>query len=325
MSPSRPADHYRALVGAGAVSAALKFGKWGTSLGTSSASSASSFPSSSSHRRMRMSRVRQGPRTALQAQTAYRWEQGDAVDQELRIMLPVPQSTTAKDIDFKVCERFIRVGLKNLMDQVLLEGELWSSVDVEDTYFELEDSEDSEDSESGRFLKVYLAKCHVETWEEVLKPCWTWEPAGRHNEEIRIHVPVGNDVKASDLDFRLSYGRIRLACNDKPLLEGDLWGQVDPTDCDWMIENHKGQRCVVVSLGKLHVRENWDRLLKTEEGKGGWETFQPGSRKDVDMAVLGSLEYVNTLLHQKDVEYAKEYLDHILPPEQEAEKTGEQR
>ena len=248
--------------------------------------------------------------------TAFRWEQGDATDQEVRIMFPVG-AAAAKDVEFKISERFLRVGL---IGQVpFLEGELWSAVDVEETYFELEDFE------SGRFLVVYLAKKHIETWEEVLKPCWTWEPAGRHNEEIRIYVPIGAAVKASDIDFQLSYGKIRLAVGGEPLLDGDLWGQVDSTDCDWMIENRNSQRCVVISLGKLHVRENWDRLLKTEEGKGGWDAFRPGSRKDVDMAVLGSLEYVNTLLHQKDVEYARDYLDHILPPEHdEMESTIEE-
>jgi hypothetical protein len=56
----------------------------------------------------------------------------------------------------------------------------------------------------------------------------------------------------------------------------------------------------------------------------GWEMGIRDWSKDVDMAVLGSLEYVNTLLHQKDVQYAREYLDHILPPEHdEMERTVE--
>lgn len=261
-------------------------------------------------------RVPPNSRMPLRTGTAFRWEQGETTDQELRIMFPVAAATAGKDVYFSVCKRYIRVGLVGHMP--LLEGELWSAIDVEDTYYQLEDFD------SGRFLVVYLAKCHVETWEEVLKPCWTWEPAGRHNEEIRIYVPIGNDVKASDIDFQLSYGKIRLHCGGQQLLDGDLWGQVDSTDYDWMIEHRDGQRCVVISLAKLHVRENWGRLLKTEEGKGGWDAFKPGSRKDVDMAVLGSLEYVNTLLHQKDVQYAREYLDHILPPEHdEMERTVE--
>lgn len=241
----------------------------------------------------------------------YSWEQGEATDQELRITFPVPFDTTAKDVDFQISEKNLRLALK---DEPLLEGELWSTIDVEESYFELEDFELGRSDELGRFLVVYLAKCHVETWEEVLKPTWTWEAAGRHNEEIKIYVPIGDDVKASEIEFQLSYGHIEVRRRGEALLVGELWGQVDSTDYDWMIEQHD-QRCVVITLGKLHVREHWDRLLKSEEGQGGWETFKPGSRKDIDMAVLGSLDYVNTLLHQKDVEYAREYLDHILPPE----------
>lgn len=57
----------------------------------------------------------------------------------------------------------------------LLEGELWSSAEPEESYFELEDEarrEDEADEASGtcRYLVVYLAKQRVETWEEVLKP-----------------------------------------------------------------------------------------------------------------------------------------------------------
>ncbi len=245
----------------------------------------------------------------------YSWEQGEATDQELRIKFPVPSDTTAKDVDFQISERNLRLALKG---EILLEGELWSTVDVEESYFELEDfgSSSGRSDDLGRFLVVYLAKCHVETWEEVLKPTWTWEAAGRHNEEIKIYVPIGDDVKASEIEFQLSYGHIEVQSRGETVLVGELWGQVDSTDYDWMLEQHDLTRCVVITLGKLHVREHWERLLKSEEGSpGGWETFKPGSRKDMDMAVLGSLDYVNTLLHQKDVEYAREYLDHILPPE----------
>lgn len=262
-------------------------------------------------RRCTVTKMQASKTTKATLLSRYSWEQGEATDQELRITFPVPFDTTAKDVDFKISEKNLRIALKG---DPLLEGELWSTIDVEESYFELEDFELGRSDELGRFLVVYLAKCHVETWEEVLKPTWTWEAAGRHNEEIKIYVPIGDDVKASEIEFQLSYGHIEVRRRGEALLVGELWGQVDSTDYDWMIEQHD-QRCVVITLGKLHVREHWDRLLKSEEGRGGWETFKPGSRKDIDMAVLGSLDYVNTLLHQKDVEYAREYLDHILPPE----------
>lgn len=260
-------------------------------------------PTPAPRARLRPPRRRQPWPVAL---LAYRWEQGLAKDQELRVALDVAPGTSAEDVDLELKEDWMRLAVNN---EVRLEGELWSSVDTEETYYELEDRD------TGRVLVLYLAKNHVETWEEVLRPRYSWEPRGRHNEEIRIYAPVAPDLKSNEVDFTLSYGRIRLSCRDEVIIDGELWGAVDAGDYEWMIEDHEGQRCVVISLGKLHVRENWERLLRSEEGQQGWETFKPGSRKDVDMAMLGSLEYVNSLLHQRDVQYARDYLDYILPPE----------
>ena len=244
-------------------------------------------------------------------QGSLRWEQGDATDQELRIFMPVAHDILAKDVELDLKERYLRLGVRG---QPLIEGELWSRADVDDTYFELETREQE------RFLVLYLAKANVETWEEVLRPCYTWEPAGRHNEEIRIYVPVSHELRPSDVDFQLANGHLRLAFGQEVVLDGELWGAVELDDCNWMIDVRNGHRNIVVSLGKLHVREHWDRLWKSEEGKTGWPTFQPGSRKEIDMAVLGSLDYVHTLLNQRDVDYARDYLDHVLPQEAEQEE-----
>ena len=256
-------------------------------------------------------RLRPPRRRRPLALSAYRWEQGLAKDQELRVALDVAPGTSAEDVDFELKEDWMRLAVNQ---EVRLEGELWSSVDTEETYYELEDRD------TGRVLVLYLAKNHVETWEEVLRPRYSWEPRGRHNEEIRIYAPVAVDLKSNEVDFMLSYGRIRLSCRGEVIIDGELWGAVDAGDYDWMIEDYEGQRCVVISLGKLHVREHWERLLRSEKQQG-WETFKPGSRKDVDMAMLGSLEYVNSLLHQRDVQYARDYLDYILPPEDDGQSS----
>ena len=226
--------------------------------------------------------------------------------------MPVADDTVAKDVELELRERYLRIGVRG--KPPLIEGELWSCADVDDTYFELETREGL-----GRVLVLYLAKAKVETWEEVLRPCYTWEPAGRYNEEIRIYIPVSAELRPSEVDFQLSNGRLCLRCASEVVLDGKLWGAVELEECDWMIDVHNGRRSVVVSLAKLHVREHWDRLWKSEEGKAGWPTFKPGSRKDVDMAVLGSLDYVHTLLNQRDVDYARDYLNHVLPPEEEEE------
>lgn len=257
--------------------------------------------------RLRRGRVRLG--------ASFRWEQGDASDQELRIFMPVGSDTSAKDVELELTETYLRIGLSG--KPPMIEGDLWSCADVEDTYFELEARPTEGARKDVKELVLYLAKKRVETWEEVLRTCYKWEPAGRYNEEIRIYVPLRDELGASDVDFQLANGRLRLRCAEEVVLDGELWGAVELEDCDWMIDVHDGQRSIIVSLGKLHVREHWERLWKSEEGKAGWPVFKAGSRKDIDMAVLGSLDYVHTLLNQRDVDYARDYLNHVLPDDEE--------
>ena len=95
-------------------------------------------------------RAQPNSRMPLRTRAAFRWEQGEATDQELRIIFPVAAATAGKDVYFTVCKQYIRVGLVGHLP--LLEGELWSAIDVEDTYYELEDLA------FGRFLVVLLGQ-----------------------------------------------------------------------------------------------------------------------------------------------------------------------
>lgn len=232
--------------------------------------------------------------------------------------MPVSEDIVAKDIEFTLAGRSLRVGLRG-QQQPLLDAVLWSEVDPEDTYFEVS-------RQAGQLcVVVYLAKRYVETWEQVFQQPYTWEQGGRYNEEVRVFIPIADHVKLGDIEFQLSHGRLVVGLQGRcPFIDGELWGAVDLADCGWMIEEHAGQRAVIVSLAKKHVRENWDRLLKTEEGKGGLPVFEPGSRKDVDLAVLGSLDYVNALLNQRDVPYAQQYLKHMLPEDDDEGPQGDE-
>eukprot|EP00933_Yihiella_yeosuensis_P040002 TRINITY_DN34210_c0_g1_i1.p1 TRINITY_DN34210_c0_g1~~TRINITY_DN34210_c0_g1_i1.p1 ORF type:complete len:381 (+),score=48.15 TRINITY_DN34210_c0_g1_i1:102-1244(+) len=253
---------------------------------------------------------------------AFRWEQGDASDQEVRVFIPISEDVKSKNVFFELVEasKFLRVGLQDGSN--LLEGELFGEVVADETYFELEILDDG-----IRYLVLYLAKQRVETWEQLMRPCYTWEQTGRHNEELQIYIPLHTEVEASDVEFQLGGGHLRIGLKGsaRPFLDDDLWGHVDLEDSSWTFDKYKGQRCIVVSLAKLHVRECWDRLLKTEAGKTGLPAFQPGEgRKDADLAVLDSLDYVNTVLTQKDLPYAQGYLDHILRHEDEDEEEEEE-
>ena len=85
-----------------------------------------------------MTKMQASKATKATLLSQYSWEQGEATDQELRITFPVPSDTTAKDVDFQISEKHLRIALKG---DPLLEGELWSTIDVEESYFELEDFE----------------------------------------------------------------------------------------------------------------------------------------------------------------------------------------
>eukprot|EP00439_Symbiodinium_sp_Y106_P064774 s55_g10.t1 len=148
--------------------------------------------------RLRRGRVRLG--------ASFRWEQGDASDQELRIFMPVGSDTSAKDVELELTETYLRIGLSG--KPPMIEGDLWSCADVEDTYFELEARPTEGARKDVKELVLYLAKKRVETWEEVLRTCYKWEPAGRYNEEIRIYVPLRDELGASDVDFQLANGRL---------------------------------------------------------------------------------------------------------------------
>lgn len=236
------------------------------------------------------------------------WEQGDAKDQEVRVFIPIQGKLDARDVELKLQGRQLRVVHKGSGE--LVSGLLWSDVD-DDSYFEIEQVN------SRLCLVLYIAKKYLQTWEFLWQPPFRWEQAGRYNEVIQISIPVGSAVQAGDVDFRLSTNKIRIGLKDQePFLDDELWGAVDIEDSEWMIEELGDERLLQISLAKLHVREHWERLLKTEEGERGLPVFSPGSRKEVDLAVLGQLDYVHSLLQQRDNEYARDYLDHLLPAEE---------
>jgi len=267
------------------------------------------------HLRARTARA-QAAADARIAKAGYRWEQGMIYDQEVRVFIPASADAKAADVDFKFIGSMLRIGFKG--QKPVLQGQVWGDADAEDTYYELQTID------GQRFLVLYLAKDKAETWEDVMKPPYSHEPYGRHLEEIRVTVPISDDVQAEDVEFELSEGQLRLGLRGRePFIDDELWGCVDLEDSNWMFDVHDGQRAIVVTLSKLHIREHWERLLKTEEGKGGLPTFQPGTRKELDVAALESLEYVNKLLLQKDSDYAKDYLNHIMPKKEEEEASGE--
>lgn len=149
---------------------------------------------------------------------------------------------------------------------------------------------------------------------------YSFEEAGRYNEEVRIYVPLGEQHTATDVDFDLRDGQIRVGLKGKPpAVEGKLWKPVEMEDSDWMIDAHEGRRSILVTLTKVNVREGWDHLLQHEakpeetavrdsSPMSDKDYFGPPLSNKTDMAVLEQLDRVQALLQQKRIDDARELL-----------------
>lgn len=96
-----------------------------------------------------------------------------------------------------------------------------------------------------------------------LRARYSWEE-GVTGREIRVFVPVSEAVRSRNIDFQLTPTRLRVGVKGTPpIIEDDLWGEVDVQECTWFIEQHGGRRCVAITLQKLE----WDswRFLSRQE------------------------------------------------------------
>jgi hypothetical protein len=241
----------------------------------------------------------------------------------------VGPSVRTRDVDLQLARERLRVSVK---DTVVLDAQLWRAIDVEESTWEMEEHN------GVQSVVVELAKKETwERWEHLTKRSgtegdnYTWEQCGRFNEEVRIHIPVPDDVHTNDVDFSLVEGMLKVGLKgQEPIIDGQLWGKIDMKEfANWYLDDHQGRRCIIVSLEKVNVREGWERLLvrdsnreDTVEGSSGPE---PGTRKDMDMQVLGQLEHVEYLLQQRRLDDAQRFMGILTHDcEEEAEKEAEE-
>lgn len=138
---------------------------------------------------------------------------------------------------------------------------------------------------------------------------FSWEESGRHAHEIKIYFPIGEEVSPKEVEFSYSDGRLSLGLHHQaPVVEGELFGDVDPEEQDWMIDSHEGRRSVVVTLTKVNPRLSWDELLKGAASTGSTTQPDPSPDPKMDYDVLDQMEHVEFLLKQKRLEEAQEVL-----------------
>mmetsp|Transcript_34162 Transcript_34162/g.68985 ORF Transcript_34162/g.68985 Transcript_34162/m.68985 type:complete len:238 (-) Transcript_34162:152-865(-) len=149
---------------------------------------------------------------------------------------------------------------------------------------------------------------------------YTWEEAGRYNEEVRIYVPLDQGEKASDIDFELAERVLRVGVKGRvPAVDGELWRSVELEDIDWMIDQHEGKRSIVVTLTKVNVREGWRHLLKKDAPPDELLGPEEVLSNEMDLSVLGQLDRVQALLQQKRLDEARELMNIMTADIREAE------
>jgi len=148
---------------------------------------------------------------------------------------------------------------------------------------------------------------------------YSWEEAGRYNEEVRIYIPLGQGEKAADVDFALSEGSLRVGVKGRaPVVEGQLFRAVEMEDSDWMIDWHEGKRSIVVTLTKVNVREGWRHLLREDAPPDELPGPDKVVSNKLDLSVLGQLDRVQALLQQRRLDEARELMNIMTADIQEA-------
>lgn len=138
---------------------------------------------------------------------------------------------------------------------------------------------------------------------------FSWEEFGRHAHEIKIYLPIASDVTPRDVAFSYADGWLRLGLESHaPVVEGELFGDVDAEEQDWMIDTHEGVRSVVVTLTKVNPRLSWDELFKGVPSSSSTTQPEPSADPKTDYDVLEQMERIEFLLKQKRLEEAQEML-----------------
>lgn len=107
-----------------------------------------------------------------------------------------------------------------------------------------------------------VPRSHASPWigEASSEVAFTWEEVGSFRRELRLYIPVGDEVGAKDIDFELSHRQLQVGLKSrKPIIEGTLWGGVDVDLSSWTLEDHSGKWSLVVSLFKEKSFEAWAR------------------------------------------------------------------
>jgi hypothetical protein len=104
--------------------------------------------------------LRHSTKILAKAEEGYEWTQGD---KDISILIPIDESIKAKDVNYKLTPRNLVLGIKNRAP--LIEGELFSKVKPDDSYWEIDEVN------GKRTIRTLLQKDTVSfSWKSLMKP-----------------------------------------------------------------------------------------------------------------------------------------------------------
>jgi len=87
-----------------------------------------------------------------------------------------------------------------------------------------------------------------------------------NSPEIRVRVPVGDDVRAKDCDVKIGRKTLRVGIRgQQPIIDDALWKECDAEESTWEFAQDGGERCIIVTILKKGKWDVWTHLLRCEE------------------------------------------------------------
>eukprot|EP00439_Symbiodinium_sp_Y106_P022850 s4181_g2.t2 len=100
---------------------------------------------------------------------------------------------------------------------------------------------------------------------------WCGGAGDESEEEIMVFVPIPADAAVDDIVVNIRQTSLTIGVRgEMPVLDGPLWKGIKADESGWVIDQERGQRCIIATLIKRDVWIDYDYLLKSHaEGAAG--------------------------------------------------------
>ncbi|CAE7302391.1 BOB1 [Symbiodinium sp. KB8] len=99
---------------------------------------------------------------------------------------------------------------------------------------------------------------------------WCGGAGDESEEEIMVFVPIPADAAVDDVVVNIRQTSLTIGIRgETPVLDGPLWKGIKADESGWVIDQERGQRCIIVTLIKRDVWIDYDYLLKSHAEAAG--------------------------------------------------------